>query len=225
MFLTGILDGLITANVNINRINLIFYPLIVFCGAGIVSTCRLAGKIAKSVSPHSGSRKSNRSGVKNKFPKTSHEVEASGTVEASGATVIPKIVAAAIIVLFLAGFIMFSVTYFTSYADTVSDTFMEDFGEALGFAKNLDADRYIITPDAQYEGFWYVSEVLTLFWQDINAEYYQSGEFSEHYVFENPSLRPEPDAVYVITSKYGDCFADSDFTVVPFGRFAVAYMR
>ena len=35
LFYVGIIDGAITKNVNANRINIIFYPLIIFCGLGL----------------------------------------------------------------------------------------------------------------------------------------------------------------------------------------------
>ena len=43
-FLTGAAAGLITANVNINRINIIFYPMILFTGIGIWATMRFLGQ-------------------------------------------------------------------------------------------------------------------------------------------------------------------------------------
>lgn len=42
--ITGIWVGLITYEVNVNRINIIFYPLIVLCGYGIWQTFRWCGK-------------------------------------------------------------------------------------------------------------------------------------------------------------------------------------
>ena len=40
MFLTGVLNGLLTSNVNINRTNLIFYPMLAFTGEGLYLPCR-----------------------------------------------------------------------------------------------------------------------------------------------------------------------------------------
>ena len=46
-FVTALLCGLITANVNINRINIIFYPLIFFTGMGIRLTIKLLSRCGK----------------------------------------------------------------------------------------------------------------------------------------------------------------------------------
>lgn len=185
MFLTGLLDGLITASVNINRINLIFYPLLIFAGAGI---CK-AVSFFRKFSPKAG--------------------KAALATTAAG---------------FIAAFSLFTFRYFTSYSDEISALFMEDFGQALTAIKDPGAEKYCITPDAQYKGFWYVSEVLTLFYHDIDAKFYQSSDFSEQYEFRNPDLKKAPDenTVYVITEDYLDYFADTDFTVSQFGRFYTA---
>jgi len=184
LFLTGLLDGLITANVNINRINLIFYPLIVFCGAGICVTVRGAQRVSVELG-----------------------ILAGGLITA----------------LFLVGFLLFSRTYFTTYAEEISRFFMEDFGQAVTAVKDLDTDEYYITPDSQAKGYGHVSEILTLFYHQIDAEYYRSPEFYEKYHFRNPGIEiPDSNAVYVIPAEYADLFENSDFVLTEYGRFFTA---
>lgn len=183
MFLTGLFDGMITSNVNINRINLIFYPLIVFTGAGITAVLRFAERDGQKVK---------------------------------------KITAAVLAVIYFSGFALFTKTYFTSYADKISISFMQDFGEAVSSVKDTDAAHFCITPDAQYDGFWYVSEVLTLFYHDTDAKYYQSDEFKERYTFRNPSGLPDEDTVYVLKSDYADIFEGLPYEVTEYGRFITA---
>ena len=184
LFLTGFLDGLITANVNINRINLIFYALLLFTGAGIETALKAVRKSSAAL----------------------HGVLGSG-----------------IAVLYLTGFVLFTKAYFTSYADLVSETFMADFGEAMAAVKEAESDGFYITPDAQYKGYWYVSEVLTLFYHDIDAEFYQSAAFAEQYHFVNPEKGSlQKDAVYVTTTEYADVFEGEPFTVTRYGRFLTA---
>ena len=186
LFLTGILDGLITSNVNINRLNLIFYALIIFSGTGIYRTALF---------------------LKSGFTSSA-----------------AKFYLSVITAVYLTVFSLFSWNYFTSYAAEVSDTFMEDFGNALTAVKDADTEHYCITPDAQYPGFWYVSEVLTLFWHDIDADFYQSDDFSSKYAFRNPEPDEHPDgsSVYVLTADYADFFADSNYYLTQYGRFLTA---
>lgn len=185
LFLTGLLDGLITANVNINRINLIFYPLIVFTGAGL---CGTVGFFKRD------------------------------------AVFLAKTAAGLITVLYLTGFGMFCRSYFTTYADEISDFFMQDFGEALTAVKDTEAEKFCITPDAQYKGFWYVSELLTLFYHDVDAPFYQDPAFRDRYEFRNlsPDEAPDGRTVYVITDETLGCFDGTPYELTQYGRFYTA---
>lgn len=173
MFITAILDGLITAGVNINRINLLFYPLIIMTGVGL-SSVAVKFRPAKFALP----------------------------------------------CIYIVAFCMFCLRYFGPYADEVSRCFMEDFGQAVTAAAEPDADRIYITADSQYKGYSHVSEILTLFYHDIDAEYYRSPSFSEKYKF---SIPPEPDesenAVYVVRDYELDRFDHDDYDFRQFGRF------
>ena len=68
---------------------------------------------------------------------------------------------------------LFFHAYFTSWAGEIDKAFYGDFVDAVEFAKEYDCDRYYITPDTQYEGAYQVTEILTLFLFDIDAEFYQ----------------------------------------------------
>ena len=185
MFLTGLFDGIITANVNINRINLIFYPMLLFICSGLQQTILFMGK---------------RSGM------------------------IRQVTAAVLAAVYLASFFFFSYAYFTSYAKQISENFMQDFGQALSAVKGEHPAKFCITPDAQYKGFWYVSEILTLFYHDIDAEFYQSDAFHEQYAFRNPEdgELPSSDTVYVTTEEYTDLFSGDIFQTEQYGRFFTA---
>lgn len=192
MFLTGMMDGLITANVNINRINLIFYPMIVFCSMGIMKTAELVNRLL------SDGRVS--------FIHSLRGIPAG---------------------IYLIAFAMFTRSYFTEYADEISRVFMEDFGTAMVSVRDAAPGKYVITPDAQYKGFWYVSEALTLFYHDTDAEFYQSEEFRKKYQFRNPSpgKDPDTDTVYVVNSEDAGYFPENEFEVTVFGRFCTAVPR
>ncbi len=180
-FFTAVFEGLVTARVNINRINILFYPLIIFTGIGIYSSIR--------------------------FCLQRPRLKAAGYL-------LPA--------LWVIGFMLFSHTYFTVYADQSRSLFMEDFGHALTAIKGTDAPKVYISADAQYKGYSHVSEILTLFYLDIDAEYYQSSDFSERFTFKIP---PEPDpgedAVYVAAKDDLPLFDEGLYSFVDYGKFYV----
>ena len=180
LFITGIFSGLVTNNVNVNRINIIFYPLIVMAGIGIF-------RVFRNV----------------KFSDM------------------------AVQAMFAAGFALFCCLYFTSYAKDISSLFMEDFGRAVSSVKPDEAEEIFITPDSQDVNRWYVSEVLTLFYHDVDAEFYQSSAFNEtyHCITANPAvIHDYPDAAYVIRADIADLFPD-EYEIREYGRFATAIKK
>ena len=183
-FGAGLLCGVLTNGVNVNRINLIFYPMIFFTGLGLEFLLRRLRYL--------------RYGL---------------------------------IALYLAAFLCFSATYFGSYADRIAVSFMADFGSAVRSVKDADAEKLYITADSQFNGAWYVSEILTLFYHETDARYYQgftpSGEtpFREKYVFTsmvNLTIDPAEDAVYVLKQSDRALFDPAAFTFTDFGGYCVA---
>ena len=182
--LTGMWCGLTTDGVNVNRINIIYYPIIIMAGVGIYFVIK---QIKYS-----------------HFPITAAYVTA---------------------------FVIFSVTYFTSYAETIEAYFMKDFQEAVESVKDTDADKIYITADSQYKGSRNVSEILTLFRHDIDAEYYQgkttdaNGKtFDEKYVFqsmENIDTDLNENAVYVVTADDLRYFDKNIYSFENFGNYYV----
>lgn len=173
--LTGVWCGLITNNVNINRINIIYYPIIVLSSVGIY-------KLIISV----------------KYSKW------------------------CVFTAYIIAFAMFISTYFTSYADTIKNAFFKDFGDAVYSVKDSDAKKIYITADSQYKGASNVSEILTLFYHNTDAKYYQSKAFSEKYVFdsmENIRINPDENAVYVVTSEDLSLFDPELFIHNQFGSY------
>ena len=73
---------------------------------------------------------------------------------------------------------LFFHSYFGPWSERISDLFYEDFLTAVETAGERDFDRLIITPDTQFTGSRQVSEILTLFALDVDAEYYR-GERSD----------------------------------------------
>ena len=106
--------------------------------------------------------------------------------------------------------------------------------DAVEFAKEYDCDRYYITPDTQYEGAYQVTEILTLFLFDIDAEFYQGKTdrwhdkeipYKERFIYRNLSaeeVRAEGDGAYIFKTWDRGRFPDDVFYVVFFGEYAAA---
>jgi len=181
--LTGVWCGLVTNGVNVNRINIIYFPMIVMGGLGIytvIVTCR-------------------------------H-------------------IKWGILGVYAISFVMFTATYFTTYADMIEYYFFQDFGKAVTSLKDSEAKKlYINIEDAPN-----LSEILTLFYHDIDAHYYQGNmqgneiPFQEKYIFdciENIEIDPLEDAQYVVKDMEIELFDASLFEFKQFGDFYVVTPR
>ena len=178
-FFTAIFCGLITANVNVNRINILFYPLILFGGTGLNLLCRRMRSMRY---------------------------------------VLPAV--------YLAALCLFCRAYFIDFSDDISRLFMEDFGEAVTAVKDFDANHIYITADSQYKGYSHVSRVLTLYYHNIDSEYFRSPEFDEKYRFSTPSVPDASgDSVYVVRDYELPLFDPDLFSFKPFGRFYTVYAK
>lgn len=181
---TGIWCGLVTNNVNINRLNLIYYPLLILTGLGIYETMRWLF-----------------------FSRAKYGIAAAYT----------------------AAFVLFVHTYFTNYADTISYYFFKDFGEAVSSLKESDAQKFYITADSQYAGATAVSEILTLFWHETDAAYFQGKStpsdilpYADRYTFAricDLAIDPSEDAAYVVTAADLAYFDSSLYDFQQFGNY------
>lgn len=178
---TGIWCGLTTNAVNINRLNIIYYPIIALAAIGIYDVVRMIS-----------------------LPRLKYGI------------------AAAYAVLFL----LFVREYFTGYAFDVSAQFEENLGDALSSLKESDAEKIYITATNRK-----VSEILTLFWCDIDAQYFQGKTtpegmlpYSERYQFHEPgelTVDIEEDAEYLIDAGELELFDADAYTWEQFGGYYV----
>lgn len=182
---TGIWCGLMTNAVNVNRLNIIYYPIIVLAGIGIYDVLRMIS-----------------------LPRLQYGI------------------AAVYAVLFL----LFVREYFTGYAFDVNAQFEKNLGDALSSLKESDAEKIYITATNRK-----VSEILTLFWCDIDAEYFQGRTtpevqlpYSEKYCFHEPgelTIDIAEDAVYLIDAGELELFDDSLYAWEQFGGYYVVRKR
>ena len=124
--LTGIWTGLTTNYVNINRMNIIYYGMMMLSVIGIYSVVKEV-KYAKWVVP----------------------------------------------CMYLLSSILLVNTYFTSYAKDIGRAFYDGFGKALIVAEKANTAKIYVTADAQGKGYVATSEILTMFYDKMDAHYFQ----------------------------------------------------
>ncbi len=160
--LTGVWVGLITFEVNVNRINIIFYPLILLCGYGLRLTGeylsgRLSGRNPGKGRP--GKEDSGRGGLSGK------------RLDGDGAR--SKFFAAAVTVYGLC-FALFLWTYFTSFREESRVYFNESFLEAVEEADSMEGyERLYITGHMDWQYNLSMAEILTQYACRIDAQYFQ----------------------------------------------------
>lgn len=185
-FITGIWCGLCTNGVNINRVNIIFYPILCFTGLGLYAVGRC---------------------VRIRFLR-------------------PGLAAG-----YLLAFCLFCGCYFGPYAERIESYFLKDFGEAVASLKDSPAEKLYITGKSQAEDTAYVSQVLTLFYHETDAEYFQGKRaipgllpYGERYTFANMDrlvINPREDAAYVAAENELDNFDLSNYEIQQYGRYYV----
>ena len=129
--------------------------------------------------------------------------------------------------------VLFIVNYFNTWEGQIEKCFYSDFMDALYYIEDMDYDKCYITPDTQYEGSVNVSEILTMFGLDIDAEYFQgkTNEFGgksipyhERYIFSNPTEnKPALDdkVIYIIRSSAYNNYDFSEWVVDDFDDYYV----
>lgn len=188
----SLLTALMVNGINVNRINIIFYPLCILCGLGIYAMVTSFKKF------------------------------------------MPVLCAVALV--FAVAFSAFTVSYFGEHNKVLSRNFFSGFGEALGAAEETDADTIYITNYTQFENSFHVSEILTLFHRDIDAQYYMGTAlafddegnelppFNERYRFKDfrQSIDIQSDAVYVINLAEKKRFNTDLFNIKVYDGYALA---
>lgn len=190
--LTGIWAGLLTNGVNVNRVNIVYYGIMMFIVLGIYFTIREI-----------------------KYLKWSN------------------------LCIYAVLGVMLVTTYFGSYADMIKGQFYYGFGDALIAAESTGAEKIYVTADAQGKGYWNVSEILTLFYDQTDAEYFQGKKDEQHgenllpykqrftYVSMSQSVvnnSQSQNAAYVILKSDEQYFDKSIYDIVRYGNFC-AVMR
>ncbi len=183
---TGVFAGLATNGVNINRVNLVFYFVLLLIVLGLDF---VLGKLKRAA--------------------------------------IPSAAIFALAAALMAG------TYFTDYARSVKYYFYDGFGQALVAAEDSGAAVIYVTADAQAEGYAHVSEILTIFYDETDAEYFQGrtnvnkGEellpYNQRFRYvsmdDNTAASAPENTAFVIKASDGQYFGDG-YDTVYYGGYA-----
>ena len=186
--LTGVWAGLLTNGVNVNRINIVYYGMMMFIVLGIYFTIREI-----------------------RYTKWSN------------------------LCIYAVLGVMLVTTYFGSYADSIKNQFYYGFGDALIAAEDTGAERIYVTADAQGKGYWNVSEILTMFYDRTDAEYFQGKKneqdgkqllpYKQRFTYVSMSRdvvskSENQDAAYVILKSDEQYFDKTKFDITEYGNFA-----
>ena len=183
---SSLLTGLFINNVNINRINIIFYCHIAFAGIAVYTIVKEWKQLA------------------------------------AGLAVVYGLLA-----------ILFFHRYFTDWAEQMEGYFFADFIEAVEYAGDLEGDYYYITPDSQYDGTWYVSQILTMFALQMDAEYFQGKtdvfrgseiSYEDRYHFSNAGgdlIQDNCFIIYVVRADRIEDYSPERFARKQFGNYYV----
>lgn len=181
-FGTGIWCGLATNGVNVNRLNIIYYPIIILVAIGMYEVIRWIS-----------------------LPRLEY----------------------AMAVVYGMVFLLLVRAYFTSYADDMDLQFRKNFGDALSSVKESDAEKIYITIAGNQNKA--VCEILTLFWCEIDAEYFQGkaipeGQlpYSEKYVYHGINeimVDPVENNAYIVVGEELELFDEEEFVWEQFGDY------
>jgi hypothetical protein len=207
---TSCVTGAMLYQVNVTRINIIFYPLLLAGGLGIAQAVKLPFKLTKM----EVQAKINHGHFSIQYHKDDQKAKR-----------ISRAVAIVVSVVMLVSFADFCHRYFRRYNDQLAYVFFDDFYQSLEYADGQGYQRLYVTAWTQYQGFGHVSEVLTLYGLRIDPALYQDRaayhEIYHYIVFDAvPSL--DPQAMYVFNTQEQHLFPPELFTITSFGGFGVA---
>lgn len=140
-------------------------------------------------------------------------------------------------VTYLALSVIFINAYYRYAEERIHPYMFVDFKDALECAKEQDADRYFITPDAQFEGAKQTSEIISLFVFDVDSHYQRNTSdctlekgipYDERYMYVNVDSEKDlkKGDVCVFRLKEENIFDNqSDIEVKTFGSYGVAIRK
>ena len=131
-------------------------------------------------------------------------------------------------------FAAFTQAYFGEYQQQIARMFFAGFGEALHAAEKRQPNDWYITSNSQYPGSSNVSEILTLFHLNIDAQEFQGKPTTTegrpyrerfHYVnYANSPVVIQRDSVYIVNTSELSRLDNKSLEFEHFDGFSVAWM-
>lgn len=186
----SVFSGLMVNGANVNRVNHIFYPLILLAALGLCAITRRA----------------------------------------------PRWVSGVPAVLYATALCLFCISYFGTHAKTLARYNFQGFGESIKAAEEQESSRVVISTYTQFENARQTTEILTLFYTQADALYFQGkaavkGErlpYAERYQYADLRNNPPdaaPDTSYVFNARQRDLFPDEQYAVEMYDGYGVARTR
>ncbi len=133
-------------------------------------------------------------------------------------------------------FVMLFASYHTSYVGFSHRLFFGGFGDALEYMSTVDADKYYITEESQFQNSKDVSEIYTLYYHEIDSEYFQGKTniqdgierlpYAERYIYGHilpENIKPDENAVYLVPDYEVQYFDTSKYDFRQFEGWQVNY--
>ena len=184
----ALLLGVFIANVNVNRINIVFYAQLILAAIGI-----------------------------------------DYILEKRKTMLVP------IFAIYVYMTILFSKQYFQVYAREIEGVFFADFIQAIEDAQDYESDRYYIALASEYDEAANCAEILTLYAQKMDSQYFQGKTdkfigheiaYKERYYYRIPSdeeISQDIDTVYVLRNNQRERFDENEYTIKEYGEFLLIY--
>ena len=128
-------------------------------------------------------------------------------------------------------FTFFVTSYFTTYNKVSNQAFYSDLKQVLTVTKDIKDKKFYITANSKFYGSSNVSEILTLFYHDIDAKFFQGKTKDKngfyyrdkyHYVdVKNMSLEYIKNAVYIIKEDDKPHFSKGKYKFKKYGEYYV----
>lgn len=184
----GVITGSSISYLNVNKINIIIYPLIIITGIGIYY---LVNKI--------------------------------------------KISTMILVIMFIVSFFGFCQSYFGEHSKILAKKSYDGFGDAIEYINDFEQDYIYITPWTQDKSSADVSEILTLFYHNIDAKYFQGISvpdsksvkkilpYKDRYKYikiDKLDINPRDKAVYIVRNEETTPFDDNIFFIKKFNNYS-----
>jgi 4-amino-4-deoxy-L-arabinose transferase-like glycosyltransferase len=182
------ISGSIINDVNINRINITWYPSIIFSAVGVY---QLIKKLHVSIF--------------------------------------------FVVLILLASWVGSNTTYFGTHQKDLSPNYFAGFGDAFEYVDQVDYRQVYVTSNTQYPGAWNVSEILTMYYEKLDAEYIQGKRlivdergvtwlpYQQRYRMTNFAENlPEyaDDVVYIVNNQELSYFSLNDYEIKRFAYYS-----